>query len=169
MPYPGLCQLDQGCCKGKNNSKWCFKHWTCCCRELFPPKEFKNEFSGGAWSQLVPFSPETPIWKGRCKSDHFGLLDYPSNPVLRAPVSNCVSEHVDVPSSETGKQYITLSLLLQLVGEPKKCWSQTGWPKPGAHHQLLRNLQETVPKGGHCSIWVLDTLFYCLCFPFHVL
>lgn len=130
----------KSCCKAKNNSKWSFKHWTCCCRELFPPKEFKNGFSEDAWSQLVPFSPETPIWKGRCQSDHFGFLGFPSNPALHAAVSNCVSGHVDTPSSKAGKHYITLSLVLQLGGEPEECWSQTECPKTGAHHQLLRDL-----------------------------
>lgn len=51
------------------------------------------------------------LWKGRCQSDHFGFLGFPSN--LHASVSNCVSEHVDTPSSETGKHCITLSLLLR--------------------------------------------------------
>lgn len=78
--------------------------------ELFPPEEFKNEFLGDACSQLVPFSPETPIWKGRCQSDHFDFLGFPSNPALHIPVSNWVSEHVDTPSSEAGKHYIYYSI-----------------------------------------------------------
>lgn len=95
--------------QAKNSSKWSFKHWTSCCRELFPPGVFKNWFSRDAWSQLVPFSPETPIWKGRCQSDYFGFLGFFSNPSLHAPVSNCVSEHVESsPSSEIDKHYIAL-------------------------------------------------------------
>lgn len=114
---------------------------------------------------MVPFQPQIPIWKGRHLSELFCMSSFPSNHVVSVTVSDSAAPSMWLHTVQRwGNLHITLSLLLQLMGECGKCWSKTEWPKTGAHNQLLRDLQETGPKGLHCSTQVLGALVLCLCF-----
>lgn len=151
MTYTCSCQLDKGCCKWKIYSKCCsssFRHWLCCCRELFPPKELSKGIFRRCLKSAGPLSPQTPIWKGKCQSDHFGLSSFPSNQVVHVIDSDSVAQSMRIHKAQRqGNTHITLSPLLQLMGEPGKCWSKT------------------VLKGLYRSTQVLGALVICLWFP----
>lgn len=75
----------------------------------------------------------------------FWLFRFFSNPSLHAPVSNCVSEHVESsPSSEIDKHYIALYCTIPVATAGAELTSAgaklNGLKQPKTLHQLLRVL-----------------------------
>lgn len=96
----------------------------------------------------------------------FWLVKFSFKSMLLMLLSDSVAQSAQVDTvPRQRKTHIALFLLLQLMGELGKCWSKTEWPKTEAHSQLLRDLQEIVPKGLHRSARVLGALVFWLCFP----
>lgn len=129
-------------------------------------RSFEKEFSGDALSQRVPFLHRLLSGKGSVNQTYFGLSSFPSNQVVHVIDSDSVAQNMRIYKAQRqGNTHITLSPLLQLMGEPGKCWSKTEWPQTGAHSQVLRDSQETVLKGLYRSTQVLGALVICLWFP----